>query len=494
MRLYDSIACAILLCSLGLPALEAEDIPRLTSTEAFVLHELKNGRAADLSDKAPSDRVLGQEFVERLVTGGYPDAELERRGVRITHAIFKEKIIVSGTVVPFRVWFEHCIFERGIDFGYTTFDRDLSLEGSQFGVPPSVGASFPGQDDSEVSFVGMKVFGTTVFSGATFYSQVDFTYVEIGSDFLFDDVKDHANGIADFENTKIKGPAFFRRDSFAGILRLNDAELFELFIEDFTSAVDLDLMQAHVERKLSIKNIQLNSWKARFLMSNGEVRLDRITPVGLVDLAHSRFQNIAITGFEEWLKLKPGTMNLEGFSFDGVDINDNTNNNLPAARLLELINSESCPYSPQPYMELEKFFRAHGDSQKADEVYIDMRRRQRQKLAWMNRPWDWVLDKTLGYGRQTWRTGFFAIFLIIVGAVLFAPNRMKWKDPKQPPGRYNRFWYSLDQLAPVIDLEASKNWSPKEDNGWTRNYALFQRIAGWILVPLILGAITGIVK
>jgi hypothetical protein len=45
-----------------------------------------------------------------------------------------------------------------------------------------------------------------------------------------------------------------------------------------------------------------------------------------------------------------------------------------------------------------------------------------------------------------------------------------------------------------MDLDVAKNWGPKQNDGWMQNYALFHRIVGWILLPLIIGAITGIVK
>jgi hypothetical protein len=112
----------------------------------------------------------------------------------------------------------------------------------------------------------------------------------------------------------------------------------------------------------------------------------------------------------------------------------------------------------------------------------------------MNRPWDWLLDKTLGYGKQTWRAALTAIFVVVLGMFVFEPTRMEWKDPRQPQGKYSRVWYSLDQLAPVIDLEAAKSWGPKQTSGWTQNYALLHRTLGWILLPLIIGAITGIIK
>ncbi len=282
---------------------------------------------------------------------------------------------------------------------------------------------------------------------------------------------------ADFDELTVKGPVFFRRDRFSGGLDLADADLFELFLENPSSRVELNLSQTHIQRGASLKNVELSSWKAGSLIANGLVRLDKVTSTGLVDLAHSHFQNLTLIGFEDWLKLKPGMLNLEGISFDTLDI-DSTIVDPPAGRMLELINSESCPFSPQPYLELERFLRAHGNVEKADEVYIDMRRRQRQRLSWINRPWDFVLDVMLGYGKETWRTVACAGMIIIAGAFVFAPIKMQWNNPKETQTKYNRFWYSLDEFAPVIDLGLAKNWGALQDRRWTCYYARFHKIAG----------------
>lgn len=92
-------ACALLLSIVFAPALRADQFARLTPVEQFVLRELKAGREADLSSVSPKDRVLKHEFVERLVTGGFPDPEIQRRGVSIVHAVFKEELEVSSQPV-----------------------------------------------------------------------------------------------------------------------------------------------------------------------------------------------------------------------------------------------------------------------------------------------------------------------------------------------------------------------------------------------------------
>jgi hypothetical protein len=59
-----------------------------------------------------------------------------------------------------------------------------------------------------------------------------------------------------------------------------------------------------------------------------------------------------------------------------------------------------------------------------------------------------------------------------------------------------RFWYSLDVLVPGIELGIDKAWGPDANNAkyrFVQTYSYFHRIAGWILVPLVAVALSGLV-
>jgi hypothetical protein len=280
-------------------SLSAQESSQLTPAEHFVLGELEKGKVADLSRRPIKDRVLRSAFIEKLLTGGYTDPEIMRRGVSISNAVFKDTILVSSEAVPFRVWLQSCEFDHGVDFSYTTFARDLSLNGSHFGTATLLSQGGNDNDDIQAYFAGMKVDGTTTFSDTVFYAPVDFTYAQLGADFVFNDVNYQPNHIADFDSLTVRGPAFFKKDSFAGPLSLSDAELFKLVIEDPTSqAIELDLGEAHIKRGGEIKNVRLSSWKASFLVADGPVILDGVTPSGPINLAHSHFRGLIITDFD----------------------------------------------------------------------------------------------------------------------------------------------------------------------------------------------------
>ena len=59
---------------------------------------------------------------------------------------------------------------------------------------------------------------------------------------------------------------------------------------------------------------------------------------------------------------------------------------------------------------------------------------------------------------------------------------------------YSAFWYSFDLFIPFIDLGYDNKWAPKADRKWANAYARIQLLAGWILIPIGLLSITGVIK
>jgi len=85
------------------------------------------------------------------------------------------------------------------------------------------------------------------------------------------------------------------------------------------------------------------------------------------------------------------------------------------------------------------------------------------------------------------------LILFAVGVWLFWSKEKMVPDDDSTDEWYNPFWYSLDLLSPV-DLGISKKWRPGPAHPNRRTYAQIHRIAGWIIIPLIAAAITGIIK
>ena len=59
---------------------------------------------------------------------------------------------------------------------------------------------------------------------------------------------------------------------------------------------------------------------------------------------------------------------------------------------------------------------------------------------------------------------------------------------------YSPAWYSFGLFLPVVDLEMSKVWRPRNDRRWARHYMRLHILLGWILVPLFAAGLAGLVK
>lgn len=155
-------------------------------------------------------------------------------------------------------------------------------------------------------------------------------------------------------------------------------------------------------------------------------------------------------------------------------------------------------YSPDAYTNLETFFKQQGQKKLADNIYITMKQRERaEMLKWYSAGWWWnlFLDKFVQYGRKPDWAFYWIIPAVAFGCVIF------WKGNGMEPVKlednnrhYSPFWYSLGLFTPFIDLGPASVWQPTKERWFARNYAQVHKILGWLLIPIALAAITGIIK
>ena len=105
-----------------------------------------------------------------------------------------------------------------------------------------------------------------------------------------------------------------------------------------------------------------------------------------------------------------------------------------------------------------------------------------------------MLYLLVGYGRRPWQAVVPCAVLIALGCILFSPNKMEPQNPEETPRVYSRFWYSLGLFLPFVDLQANKVWKPKADQTFLRNYMQVHVLLGWVLIPIVLAALTGLIK
>ena len=207
-----------------------------------------------------------------------------------------------------------------------------------------------------------------------------------------------------------------------------------------------------------------------------------------------------------------------------------------------MVNAQSPEkFSQDPYLQFEKYYRDIGDEVYAKDVYYEGRLALR-KNAWRRfEPrkskrqernsdirWPWwkvfiseqVFRWMVGYGvRMRWP------FICIATLLLFSTFVVFWSDdalvPKDVEGisalksvveqivkadkaeqtgakdnflthLCHRLWYSLDLFIPIVNLRIVDGY--KRFHGGRAFYGVIHIVAGWILVPLLIASLSGVVK
>ena len=154
-------------------------------------------------------------------------------------------------------------------------------------------------------------------------------------------------------------------------------------------------------------------------------------------------------------------------------------------------------FASQPYEQLAAHYRQIGQDTEARKVAIAKRSDLRRygDLKWHRRAGDWLLDKTIKYGYQTWRAGvalavvFVAFWLLAILAQhhhLVEPVGSFHGPPPtatQCTGNYPCFYplgYTVNTVIPIINVHQAAYWAPNTDLPWGWAWDL----ATWIATGL----------
>jgi len=168
--------------------------------------------------------------------------------------------------------------------------------------------------------------------------------------------------------------------------------------------------------------------------------------------------------------------------------------------LLKLANKAA--WTADVYINLEDFLSRQGYAAEKDKVFIAGKRRERSQFRRWSGAWigSFVLDWLVGYGRRPWQAGIPCVFFVALGCLLFPRSKMERQKPDEvkagedPLHGYSRLWYSLGLFLPFVDLKSDKVWKPNENERFLRHYMRVHILLGWILIPILLAAISGLIK
>ncbi|HJR82049.1 MAG TPA: hypothetical protein VJ821_18390 [Anaerolineales bacterium] len=382
---------------------------------------------------------------------------------------------------------------------------------------------FNNQDnDKQVEFESMKVEGHVFLNRTVFAGPVSFRFVEIQNNFDASNAEFQSKDSGpNFNNMIVRQAATFVGTKFQKDADFNNAVFLDLIILGEASAPiqisDLHLSQTLIERELYLESVEIQNLYSGSLVVRGLTNIRKVSFLNSADFENSQFGNLYVenVNWPEGL----ANINLGGMSYQNIEMILEADGDA-WEELIELVDRSA--YNAQAYTTLENYFLQQGYADRADEVYIAYKKREfkealsRFSMGWWSNLFLW----SVGYGRKPGFVLIGALLFIIVGWLfvfrkpegMVSLSKHEIIGPKvgnhgtlsrKIPMRvissqheipYNPFWYSLDLFIPFIDLGFDDKWSPRPNRKWAIAYAKLHMLAGWVLLPIGLLAITGVIK
>jgi hypothetical protein len=133
-------------------------------------------------------------------------------------------------------------------------------------------------------------------------------------------------------------------------------------------------------------------------------------------------------------------------------------------------------------------------------------------LSRSRRAGNWLLDKTIKYGYQTWRAAaaLLLLYLIILGLAIFAQHHgfiapvgnVRGLQPAPAATKCARNYpcfyppgYAIDTVIPIINVHQATYWGPNGSAPWGWTWVTVTWIAtglGWALATLLVAGYTGL--
>ncbi len=368
------------------------------------------------------------------------------------------------------------------------------------------------KDEINVNFVVASIEGNAEFTKSQFHGNVSFSRTKINGSAFFDSAKflrkpqskDEIN--VKFVGVDIKNFAKFTYSQFEGNVNFNSARVEGDFLFQnvkFSESKDLDLC-------IWFHSAQIREVKFTGAKSNSDLHLENTQFKQKVDFVNSSFKTIF---FDKEVEPEfKGGVDLRGCTYDRIE---------PVKHWKNIVKRIE-PYDRQPFSQLEATVRSSGDDRLADKIYIE---REKRRVDWLkkkkNPGWrfesakSWFFGILTGYGVQTWRILVCILVLQALGTFFVFQNEgaVQPKDTKRPPFEAtslplgNSAYFTLDMILP-ISIQTRSGWEPSYKFWWKFgedqaqgtigiryvDIAAFFNLCGWILVPVGIGGITGLLK
>jgi hypothetical protein len=429
---------------------------------------------------------IASDFALTSVQFQNTEKEVNLNSMKVGHTLFLDKAVFAGSV---------------------------NLGGTEIGGSLEAFDAFFKNEEKEASFNSVKIGNAAFFKRAEFEGPVNFIGADIVSNFEAQEAQFKSKTHAVKLTIKCGRKGLFTETLFSGEASFADSSFVDLMIDGKNSTVPkLDLSRIVIKRQLSVEKIKIHDFVARSLHVEGPTNLTDILVEHAADLRYGDYAGVNLVR-SVWPKDGAGgrVFYLQGMKYRHI-VAEIANESKSHDKLMHLANQAA--FSPDVYANLEAFFLREGYGAHADRAFIAGKRRERREFLHGGRfATSLFLDRFVGYGRHTWWASFYCAFIIIAGSFLFSSQKMELqKSDDAPRARnpvwfrlgvqqenvapriYSPFWYSFGLFLPVVSFESDKIWRPKPEQTFLTHYARVHILLGWILIPIVLAALTGFIK
>ena len=443
-------------------------------------------------------------------SGYFHNATFENReeNIDFAHATFGVNLDCIGTTFKGGVIFNNLHCEESGFFKNAQFENreeNIDFAHATFGV---------NLDCTEARFKGGASFNNLHCEGFGFFKNAQFENREENIGFV------HATfnhlectgaifkGGASFNGLQCEGAGFFKNAQF------ENAET-EIIFAYATFGVNLECQNAIFAGGVNFLNIQISGkavfWETKFQNS--------------VNFNGATIHNLLLprdSDASDSFPFEKKDIDLRRCTFDIFEGTKEQQKQIVEAQSPE-------KFSQDPYLQFERYYRSIGDEAYAKKIYYDgqcalrknalNRKNPEIQWSWWKRISDWVLCWTVGYGVRMWLSFLWIFLFLCAGAVVFwsngalVPKNAKSintgssaveqpdkADEAAQTGNKDKFfthlchrlWYSLDLFIPIVNLRIVEGY--KRFHGWRAAYGVFHIVMGWILVPLLIASLSGVIK
>jgi hypothetical protein len=173
-------------------------------------------------------------------------------------------------------------------------------------------------------------------------------------------------------------------------------------------------------------------------------------------------------------------------------------------------------FSPQPYKQLEGYYRALGRHNDATVIAIETENAIRLEghPNSIRRLWNWYLRSAVGYGYRPQNAILSLLAIIVIGWPLAfgaqnAGQLVETRGDAGAPGApvvsrctshypcFEPFAYAIEATIPLLNLHQAEFWTPDASKPLgilLRFYGWLATLLGWLLASTVLAGVTGLVR